>query len=132
MEAPFQHIQGATQKFGESHHDRHNDTWRVAANILSKFDLDIHTLKFPFGEQLIKITFLLSLFMCVYIYIYIYRERESEWDRQTEIEMFLVWYNGYCHRKWTWWLEFKFCIRLFTFHIAWERYESDYFPSSYW
>ena len=28
------------------------------------------------------------------------------------------WCNGYCHRKWTRWLEFKSWTRLIAFHIA--------------
>ena len=44
------------------------------------------------------------------------------------------WCNGYHHRKWTQQHKFKFWTRLIAFHIAlipWERYESNYSPSSY-
>ena len=44
------------------------------------------------------------------------------------------WCHGYRHRKWTQGHEFKSWTRLIAFHIAlipWERYESNYAPSSY-
>ena len=44
------------------------------------------------------------------------------------------WCNAYHRRKWTWGYKFKSWTRLVAFHIAqypWERYESDYSPSSY-
>ena len=44
------------------------------------------------------------------------------------------WYNGYRCKKWTRQHEFKSWTRLIAFHIAlipWERYESNYSPSSY-
>ena len=45
-----------------------------------------------------------------------------------------AWCNGYRRRKWTRRLEFKSWTRLIAFHIVlnpWERYESNYSPSSY-
>ena len=60
--------------------------------------------------------FIICDFSYFHIYIYIYIYISSMWKVYIYIYRNHLWYNSYCHRKWTWQREFKSCMRLFTFH----------------
>ena len=60
-----------------------------------------------------------------YLFLYVIITKELRNGR-------CLWCNGYRRRKWIQRHEFKSWTRLIVFHITpWERYESNYSPSSY-
>ena len=73
------------------------------------------------------------MIVIVYKRIYVYVRSQMIKIRLIIIEWRCPWCNGYRRRKWTRRHEFKSWTRLSAFHIAlrWERYESNYSPSSY-
>ena len=67
-------------------------------------------------------------------------QQSREWSNALPLHLGVVaiekdpWCNGHRRRKWTWRHKFKPWTRLIAFHITlipWERYESNYSPSSY-